>query len=122
MFVRVNVPAAGTYGVWLGGSLQGQGLDLGGYHEGRVEDRAVLRERPGRALRFGHALEGPPRLHDLLLARPATARRRSYPFGFGPLELGAPGDEAMLVTVAPAEASSLCGKELDWIEAVSGGG
>jgi len=40
------------------------------------------------------------------------------PFGFGPLVLTRDTDDAPVIFVPPARARSLCGKNLDWVEAL----
>jgi hypothetical protein len=121
MFVRVHVPAAGTYGVWLGGSFRDKvsiAVDATpvGSQTGQFSEN-------GQAVPFG-SVRLSKGLHIFTISYARDRLRPgggSYPFGLGPLELGSPATNAALVTVAPADASSLCGKALDWVEAVSGG-
>ena len=39
-------------------------------------------------------------------------------FGLGPVVVGPPGPALPVTYVKPANARSLCGKSLDWVEAV----
>ena len=119
LFVRVTVPAARVYGVWLGGTSRGR-VSIS------VDTRAVGTRtgqfsETGQAVPFGSVvLSKGPHVFTISYARDRLRPGEgSYAFGFGPLELGSPATDAKLVTVSPAEASSLCGKELDWIEAVT---
>lgn len=119
MFVRVHMPAAGTYGVWLGGSFRDKvsiGVDTTpvGSQTGQFSES-------GQAVPFG-SVRLSKGLHIFTISYTRDRLRPgggSYPFGLGPLELGSPATTAKLVTVTPADASSLCGKQLDWIEAVT---
>ena len=121
MLVRVQVPAAGTYGVWLGGSFRDK-VSI-------AVDTTPVGSQTGQFSESGQAVPfGSVRLSKgLHIFTISYARDRlrpgggSYAFGFGPLELGSPATTAKLVTVTPADASSLCGKALDWIEAVAPG-
>ncbi|MCO5315811.1 MAG: hypothetical protein M9938_06595 [Solirubrobacterales bacterium] len=114
----VVVPAAGRYRVWLGGSVRGRAeVRIGGVSAGSV--RGVLNNN-------GQYME----LEELDLAagpaavtvtyeragalRPAT---RDYPFGFGPVVIQ-PVGEPQLIRLPADRAEQLCGKRLDWIEAV----
>ncbi len=122
MFVRVNVPAAGAYGVWLGGSFRDT-VSISG-DETKVGSKTAQLSEAGQLVPFGSVTLSKG-LHVFTIVYSRDRLRPgggSYSFGFGPLELGAPATHARLVTVAPAAAGSLCGKELDWIEAVTGDG
>lgn len=119
MLVRVQVPATGTYGVWLGGSFRDT-ISIS-VDTRAVGSRTAQLSESGQAVPFG-SVRLSKGLHDFKIAYARNRLRPgggSYAFGLGPLELGSPATSAKLVTVAPADASSLCGKELDWIEAVS---
>ena len=59
--------------------------------------------------------------HDVVLRYSAANLRPGscgFPFALGPLVLGRYTAELPVTTVQPTEARSLCGKSLDWIEAV----
>ena len=42
------------------------------------------------------------------------------PFGVGPIVLSPETEDAPVTYVAPANAATLCGKSLDWVEALRG--
>ena len=44
---------------------------------------------------------------------------RGTPFLVGPLVAGRPATDTRLLRVSPAQAATLCGRPLDWIEAVA---
>jgi hypothetical protein len=115
----VNVPTTGSYGVWLGGSERNEleisidGHEVGATHE--LNNTAQLTPFGSIALSAGsHQIE----LHD---DGPGLAPgSRGGQFAFGPLVLGQSAGSARLLDVRPAQAASLCGKSLDWVEAVAG--
>jgi hypothetical protein len=109
----------GAYDVWVGGSFLGKvsaavdGRPVGvARHQlewsGQYVDLGTARLRTG-----DHSL-------TLSLAsggwRPGS--RGVAPFPLGPLVVAADA-RVRLVSVAPAQASSLCGQRLDWVEAVA---
>ena len=117
-----EVPRAGRYTAWLGGSVRGS-VAL------RVDEREVGSAR--------HVIDEPGGFIDLGEVR-LTAGRHGASLSFGGADLhpgsgGFPRPEAgpllfepaaaetgALVSVPPAEASRLCGRPWDWIEAVGG--
>ena len=113
----VFVPVGGSYGVWLGGSFRGRA-------EVSVDGRTVGAQRhrlnwTGQFTGFG----------DVILARGEHRVTLRYeegglrpgsggePFPFGPLVL-ARSSFSQLPFVDAVGVSSLCGRRLDWIEAV----
>jgi hypothetical protein len=121
MSVSVQVPAAGTYGVWLGGSFRDK-VSISADATAVGSETGQLSES-GQAVPFG-SVRLSKGLHIFTISYARDRLRPgggSYAFGFGPLELGSPAPTAKLVTVSPADAGSLCGKTLDWIEAVAPG-
>jgi hypothetical protein len=116
---RFDVPRAGRYGVWLGGSFRGR-LRL--YVDGRLvadaRDRltgtgyeplgsAALRAGPHRlVLRYGGI--------DL---HPGSG---GFQFGLGPLVLSRGPEDVPVLYVPSALAETLCGRTLDWVEALAG--
>jgi hypothetical protein len=117
----VSLPAAGEYGFWLAGSFRPR-IELS------VDGRTLATARshlnhPGVDTPLGQtALAAGPHSLSLRYAgadlRPGSA---GTPFGLGPLVLSRFTAESAPVTyVRPAQARSLCGKRLDWIEAVTG--
>jgi hypothetical protein len=114
----IDVPRRGRYGFWLGGSFRGRvrllvdGRSVGAAAD-QLEETAQLTPLGSASLSGGrHRVELRSDGHGL---RPGS---RGAPFPLGPLELGSPATASRLVRVAPAAASSLCGRRLDWIEAV----
>ena len=118
--IEVKVPATGDYEIGVDGSFRGR-LDL------YVGDRRVATAR--------HRLNWPGEYEPLARVRlqAGTARLRLryggpdvYPgsasllsFGIGPLVIGRTDAASLPVTyVRPAKARSLCGKSLDWVEAI----
>ena len=113
----MRVPAAGRYHLWLGGSF-------------RDRMRLLVDGEPVGDLRhwINNAGQYTP-LGDVVLARGVHRLTLDYEgpdlhpgsggaqFGFGPLVLSREDDSP--VSVVPAsQARALCGRELDWIEAL----
>lgn len=115
---RVEVPEAGRYQVWVGGSSRGLvSVEVGGQPAGSA--RALLNNN-AQFIRLGQ-LELPAGSLPVRLSyekgsslRPATG---GYPFGLGPVVLQPLAGSGM-VSLAPSDAQRLCGRRLDWIEAV----
>ncbi len=115
----VAVPAKGDYGFWIGGGLRGeltvsadgrhvatihgqlnnieQLLPLGDLHMSRGKSAVALDYRTGGA-------------------RPGSS---GAPFSLGPLVLAPQKQDHSVVQVRADKARELCGKRLDWIEAIS---
>jgi hypothetical protein len=116
-----GAPSPGRYGVWVGGSFRPRiRVSIDGRPVGNARD--VL-QWPGNFVRVGEAELNAGR-HTFRLdegssdLRPGSAG--ALPWGVGPFAV-APGTQARSVTyVEPARARSLCGKSLDWIEALRG--
>jgi hypothetical protein len=117
------VPRAGRYEIWLGGSVRPQ-VDLS------VDGREVgqVRHQLNNAGEF--VLLGKSRLdagdHELVIRfggsdlHPGSG---GAPSPVGPLELSAADPASDRLTRVPADrASSICGRRLDWIEALAPGG
>ena len=112
---------AAIYGVWVGGSFKAgvevwvDGLRVGGRRDqlnwpDTFSALGSVRLGPGRhTLRFRYS--GP----DL---RPGSGG--TPPFGVGPLALSSATGDSPITYVRPADARSLCGKSLDWVEALRG--
>ncbi|MGD0166179.1 MAG: hypothetical protein ABSC51_02660 [Gaiellaceae bacterium] len=117
---RVSVPAAGRYGVWLGNSFAGSvsivvdGRALGSEHEqlswsGQYQPFAeVTLEAGTHTVTLAYRRGGP---------RPGADSVPVYPLG--PLVLARETAARPVELVAPEDARSLCGRTLDWVEAVS---
>ena len=114
-------PVAGRYGVWIGGSFKSAvGVDVDGRPVGGARDAlgwpdtfapiGTVRLAPGRhTLRFRY---GGPGL------RPGSGG--VPPFGVGPLVLSPATEDTAITYVQPANARKLCGRSLDWVEALRG--
>jgi hypothetical protein len=114
----IAVPAAGRYGVWLAGSVRNR-LQIA------VDGRAL----PAVRHHLDHAGYYVP-LGEIDLGRGAHEVAVEYErgglrpgsggveFPFGPLVLSTTTADAPMTTVSAAQAPALCGKRLDWIEAV----
>lgn len=116
----VDVPEAGRYGIWLGGSFAARfRLSIDGRARGAARHRL---EHPGQYVPLAdvplshgrHTIElvydGPSIVH------PGSAARLAYPVG--PLVLSATTAALPVHRLEPAAARSLCGRSLDWLEAV----
>lgn len=116
-----SVSKTATYGVWVGGSFKaGIKIFVDGRRIGSARDQlnwpdtftglGTVRLVPGRhTLLFRYS--GP----DL---RPGSGG--VPPFGVGPIALSAATDDTPVTYLRPADAHALCGKSLDWIEALHG--
>jgi len=114
-------PVAGRYGVSIGGSFKSAvGVDVDGRRVGVARDVlgwpdtftqvGTVRLAPGRhTLRFRY--DGPG-------WRPGSGG--VPPFGLGPVVLSPATEDSAIVYVQPANARRLCGKSLDWVEALRG--
>jgi hypothetical protein len=112
---------AGIYGVWVGGSFKSAvGIAVDGRRVGSARDSlnwpdtftyvGSVRLGPGRhTLRFRYAGPG---------LQPGSGG--TPPFGVGPIVLSPATEDSSISYVTPADARSLCGKSLDWIEALRG--
>ena len=113
-----SAPRPGLYGIWIGGSFVGR-------LEARVDGKSVGRSR--------HELEWTGQFVELARVRLATGAHRvalaydaggvrpgsqgTAPFPLGPLVV-APAASARRIAVDTNDARALCGRRLDWVEAV----
>jgi hypothetical protein len=114
-----TLPRAGRYGLWLGGSFRGR-LRL--YVDGRL-----VADARDRLVVSGYAPLGSAVLaagdHRLVLRyggadlHPGSG---GFQFGLGPLVLTRGPEDVPVVYVPSASATTLCGRTLDWIEALGG--
>jgi hypothetical protein len=115
----VRVPTAGRYGVWLGGSLRRRvEMSVDSTSVGAVRDQL---NNEGQFTPIGDVAlsAGPHRVtlrYDDSRLRPGTGGR-SFPLG--PLILSRATAARAVTYVQPANARSLCGKDLDWVEALA---
>jgi hypothetical protein len=118
----VNVPAAGRFGFWILGSFRRRlQLFVDGRHVATAQQRLM---HPGVATPLGSALLGRG-THGIAL-RYSSANLSpgsgGDPFALGPMLVGRTAVAQRVVYVAPADARTLCRRDLDWVEAVAGTG
>jgi hypothetical protein len=114
----VSFPHSGPVYFSLGGSFRGQALlsvdgEEIGEAQGQLEETAQL--TPIGKITLS---PGPHRIAVSYQAGGWRPGSRAAPFALGPLVAGQPASAA-LVAVAPMRAGTLCGRPLDWVEAVS---
>jgi hypothetical protein len=114
----ISLPRGARYSFWLGGSFRdSMRLSVDGHVAGSatdaLEESAQLTPLGGASLTTGQH-----RLELRYETRPLRPGARGAPFAVGPLVVGPPATASRLVEVSPQRASSLCGKRLDWIEAL----
>lgn len=115
------VRSAASYGAWIGGSFKAPvEIDVDGRRVGRAAGKlnwpgtftsvGAIRLGPGsHLLRFRYS--GPS-------LRPGSGG--TPPFGTGPIGISASTGDTQVTFVRPESARTLCGKSLDWIEALRG--
>jgi hypothetical protein len=123
--VRVRVPAAGRYTAWLGGDWFGDATvaaDGHGFGSKRGDlnwpdnytDLGSTQLSAGEhVITFSNATGG---WRPGSAPAPASGPYAAYPIG--PLVLSPDDDRQRVQTIPSAQAGSLCGRSLDWIEAV----
>jgi hypothetical protein len=116
--VDVRIAAAGPYAAWLGGDWYGRSsISVDGHEVGSL--RAEL-NWPGLFSDLGTVSLGPG-THVVTVRsvrggwHPGSA---GTPESFGPAALSAVDTREPVETVPPADARSLCGRRLDWVEAL----
>jgi hypothetical protein len=114
----IAVGASGRYTVWLGGSFaRTVTISIDGRRAGSL--RSVLAET-GQWTPFG-SLRLRAGSHTVTL-RYGGSRfapgSGAGPFALGPLALSLTQPGENLISISPADARSLCGMSLDWVEAV----
>ncbi len=112
---------AGSYGIWIGGSFKdGVEVSVDGRRVGALHDQLNW---PGTFTSLGSARLEPGR-HTLRFRYGGPDLRPGSggipPFGVGPVALSSTTDDTPITYVRPANARTLCGKSLDWIEALRG--
>ncbi len=117
--VAVTVPTAGRYGVWLGGSFRGR-LVVSVDGQALPERRHFL-GRAGTYLELG-ALDLAAGEHTVeITLGGADLHPGSGGQSFvGPLVLSTTTQDVPVTVVPSARARELCGKSLDWVEALRG--
>jgi hypothetical protein len=118
----VSVDRPATFVVWVGGAVRDRlRLSVAGRPAGDALDQLAY---PGRYTELGE-LPLSAGVHRITLAydgpdlRPGSG---GIQFPLGPLALSEARADAPVFYVRPADARTLCGRRLDWIEAVGGPG
>ncbi len=123
--VRVPVPAAGRYTAWLGGDWFGDatvaadGRRFGGkrgdlnWPDNYTDLGSTQLSAGEHVITFSNATGG---WRPGSAPAPASGPYAAYPIG--PLVLSPEDDRQRLETIPSSKAGSLCGRSLDWIEAV----
>ena len=116
--VSVTLAASGQYAAWLGGDWYGlSSISVDGHEVGA---RRMELNWPGNFTDLG-TVELAAGRHEVTIRsvrggwRPGSA---GTPFSYGPAALSAVDTREPVETVVPADARSLCGRRLDWVEAL----
>jgi hypothetical protein len=115
---RVTAPSSGRYRAWLGGDWFGlAGVSIDGRNVGSTREELNW---PGNYTDLGSVVLSAGRHRIVLTYRTGGWHPGSggTPYAFGPLVLSRDDARNPVVTVPSSEAGSLCGRRLDWIEAV----
>ena len=116
--VQVTLAAGGQYTAWFGGDWDGLvSISVDGH---KVGSRRMELNWPGVFSDLGTVSLTAGRHIVTIRAerggwRPGSA---ATPYSFGPAALSAVDSREPVETVAPADARSLCGRRLDWVEAL----
>jgi hypothetical protein len=115
---RIAIPEAGRYTAWLAGDWFGRSSVVVDGHE--VGSKRAELNWPGLFTNLGSVRLGPGS-HAVALSYDTSGLHPGSggaPFSFGPLTLSREDAREPVLRVAPSRALSLCGRQLDWIEAV----
>ena len=121
---RVGVAAGGRYGLWLAGSFaRGFVVSVDGHAAGRVKDELSM---IGQWVHLSDLSLGPG-VHEVDVRFPSAdltpGSGDDTQTQLAAVALAPPGEPSgRMVTVAPRQASQLCGRSLDWIEVVAPAG
>ncbi len=116
---RAIVPRDTTYGIWLGGTFK-SGLRV--FVDGKpvASARGVLEWEP--FVRVGQVRLSAGTVHQVRIVYDAPsllhAGSGGFESGFGPLVLSDESGREPVTFLPPARARSLCGRYLDWVEAL----
>lgn len=113
-----RIPTAGRYSLWLGGSVRDRlNVSVDGRHVGSVRDQLNNADQytPLGSARLAAGRPTITLAYDGPDLRPGSG---GVQFPMGPLLLSASTADAPVTYVRPADARSLCGKSLDWVEAL----
>jgi hypothetical protein len=117
--VRVLIPHAGLYAVWLGGSAKGRvTVSIDGRRTGSISNQLQNEGQylPLGTLTLGGGLHSVTVRYTVGVLRPGSG---GDGFPLGPLVLQPLPDLGPLLRVSAANARALCGRTLDWVEALS---
>lgn len=118
--VVVTVPAAGRYGLWLGGTIPDPvEVSVDGIRLGEVRRHLGY---PGQYVELGEA-DLTAGSHTVSLrygGSPLAPGSGGSRFPTGPLVLSTSTADSPVTSLPAARARELCGKSLDWVEAVRG--
>jgi hypothetical protein len=116
--VNVTLGADADYSAWLGGDWYGlASIAVDGHEVGSLRGELNW---PGNFSNLGTLPLAAGR-HVVTIRsirggwRPGSA---GAPYGYGPAALSPVDSREPVATVAPADARSLCGRRLDWVEAL----
>ncbi len=116
--LHVGELRAGRYGVWLGGSFRRTvTAAVDGQPVGRVRHQL---NNNSQWTPLGEATLG-RRGHDIVFRYDGSRfapGSGGFPFAMGPLILSTSTADVPVTYLRPTEAASLCGKRLDWVEAL----
>ncbi|MFL5911210.1 MAG: hypothetical protein ACJ768_11640 [Gaiellaceae bacterium] len=116
--LNVNIPHDDVYTAWMGGDWFGNAaISVDGH---QVGSRREELNWPGLYSDLGRVpLAAGPHLVSVTYQpggwHPGSG---ATPFAFGPAALSPVGQEEGVIHVSPAHAASLCGRRLDWVEAL----
>jgi len=116
--VRVTVPSRGEYGLWLGGSFRRTVTVLLDGQEGRSISDQLNEDGQWTPLGTAQLSAGSHAISLRYGGSHLSPGSGSFPFEMGPLVLSTTTAELPVAYVKPGNARSLCGKRLDWVEAV----
>jgi hypothetical protein len=116
--IQATVPRSGTYGVWIGGSFRRTlTVVVDGRQVGSASDQ-INTSGQWVPLATARLTAGS---HDITLRYGGSGLdpgSGGFPFEMGPLVLSTTTAELPVSYLKPADARSLCGRRLDWVEAV----
>jgi len=111
----VRVPESGRYQVWLEGSFSARiQISVGGHRVGSVSYELGP---PGQSVQIGQVTLGAG-AQRVVISRPGNGLTPGGVGMLGPLMLVRDGPPSGVSEIAPAQAKSLCGQSLDWLEIV----
>ncbi len=118
--LTVDVPRRGLYSLWLGGSFRRTvTVSVDGTETGSLTGQLNTTRQwtPLGSIALAQGRHRVTLRYDGSKLLPGSG---GIPFAMGPLVLSRTTDDLPVTYVAPNAARSLCGKRLDWVEAVAG--